>query len=201
MERAVVVRKAAKDTNIPIRVQWEPYFLNKNTPPGGEDLMEHLAQKYGNDAVARFSRPGNPLDVAGEKVGIKFNKSRRIIPTQACHRIMEYLNQNHPNKSDQFMNILFQKYFEDGLDVSRDDVLIQSASEIGISDADTHMALQSNELLADVMKKVDHAQRALHVRGVPHFFVSSNNGGRPIDFSGAQPPDIIAEALQMAYRT
>ena len=48
--------KASGDTKVPVKINWEPFFLNHNTPDEGEDLMEHLKNKYGQAAVARFGK-------------------------------------------------------------------------------------------------------------------------------------------------
>lgn len=48
---------------------WLPYQLNANTPPEGEDMMEHLLEKYGPQAISTYGKPGNPLELAGKKVG------------------------------------------------------------------------------------------------------------------------------------
>ena len=82
--------KASNDTKVPVKINWEPFFLNQNTPDEGEDLMEHLKNKYGAAAVERFGKPDNPLNRAGERVGIKFNTTRRVINTLKAHRLVEY---------------------------------------------------------------------------------------------------------------
>jgi predicted DsbA family dithiol-disulfide isomerase len=115
---------AIKASGVKVEVQWRPYFLSLNTPPEGEDLMEHLESKYGKAAVTRFSAPGNPMDVAGEKVGIKFNKARRFVNTMEGHRLMEWCNNTHPDRSDSLMEALFHAYFEEGKDISMKEELL-----------------------------------------------------------------------------
>ena len=110
---------AANTTKVETKIKWEPFLLNANTPEEGEDMMEHLTRKYGPGVVARFAAPNNPLDVAGARVGITFNRNRRVIPTIRCHQLMEWVNKTHPEKANELMEKLFKAYFEDAIDVSK----------------------------------------------------------------------------------
>mmetsp|Transcript_2263 Transcript_2263/g.2360 ORF Transcript_2263/g.2360 Transcript_2263/m.2360 type:complete len:170 (+) Transcript_2263:225-734(+) len=166
--------------------------------PDGEDLIEHLTKKYGRERAAQFTAPGNPLQRAGELAGIYFNSNRRVIPTEKCHIIIEYLNQHLPEKSNDFMEGLFRQYFEEGKDVSQQDILLQVARDCEVEPHSIDNALQSSKYLDDVISKTDYIQKNMKVRGVPYFIIKSQQGGRPITFSGAQPIDIMIEALQMA---
>ena len=112
-----------------MEVVWEPFFLNHNMPPEGEDLMAHLMNKYGPAAVERYGKPGNPLEVAGLKVGIHFNPERRIIPTLDAHRVCEWVKHNNPEEADSFMEHMFHAYFEAGKDLSKHDNLLAVVDE------------------------------------------------------------------------
>lgn len=171
-----------------VDVQWKPYFLSVNTPVEGEDLMEHLAAKYGRAAVEKFSQPGNPLDQAGDRVGIRFNRTRRFVNTLNGHRLMEWCNKKHPDRSDALMEKIFHAYFEQGRDVSKTEVLTELASETGLgSSADELKTMLSSEDYKDEVLQYDRqVKQHLRVSGVPYFIVHNNNEARPTAFSGAQ---------------
>jgi predicted DsbA family dithiol-disulfide isomerase len=188
--------------DVTVQKEWLPFLLNENTPEEGEDMMEHLTAKYGKQMVEKFSAPNNPLDVAGAKVGVKFNKARRVIPTMRAHQLMEYANKSHPDKSNALMDLLFSKYFEQAVDVSKVDQLLAIATEVGLDPTEAREAIESPALKDEVMKQIHYARRQLRVSGVPYVIIQ-REGGKPISFSGAQPPDIIAEQLleAMEYDT
>ena len=73
--------------------------------------MEHLRAKYGPGVVAQFDRPGNPLDKAASKVGITFNKNRRIIRTADSHRLVEWCKATDAARADKLMELLFHQCF------------------------------------------------------------------------------------------
>ena len=157
--------------------------------------MEHLAKKYGRQMVERFNAPGNPLNAAGEKVGIKFNRSRRFINTTNGHRLMEWCNQNTPDKSNSLMESIFHAYFEDGKDVSKIEELLAIASTAGLDVDAVRSMLSTDEYRQEVLQYDRQVKTQLRVSGVPYFIVESNTGARPTAFSGAQPAELIAEVL------
>ena len=61
-----------------VAVSWKPFYLNPDMGPEGENLREHLINKYGEAMVKRFDAPNNPLSSAGCSVGINFNQDRRV---------------------------------------------------------------------------------------------------------------------------
>lgn len=209
------------------QVDWQPFFLNTDTPEEGEDLKEHITKKYGAEMARRFSGPDNPLAVAGQKVGISFNPARRVIPTGRCHVVMEHVNQTRGiEKGNDLMKVLFKmyahsgtfpasriiialialvrlrngrmlgsRYFEEGLDVSRIPQLLVACTTVfgEASRAEFAALLQDDTKLAEQVREKDRAAKSrLRVSGVPFFIIGTAT------FSGAQPPEMLAEVLQEA---
>lgn len=180
---------------ITIEVDWQPFFLNRNTPAEGEDMMEHLTHKYGSAAVARFSAPDNPLDRAASKVGITFNKSRRIVRTADSHRLVEWCKATKPESEDVLMETLFKAYFEDAADLSTHGALVACAAGSGLDATAAEAMLKSDEYVGLVDSKASSWSRQ-GVSGVPFFVIHPHSGeGQPVAFSGAQPTELIAQVL------
>ena len=60
------LEKAGQLTGIKFKIIWEPFYLNGSSmPEEGEDIMEHISKKYGPAMAAKFSKPDNPLSLAG----------------------------------------------------------------------------------------------------------------------------------------
>lgn len=161
--------------------------------------MEHLLHKYGPAAVERYGRPGNPLDVAGLKVGIHFNPARRVIRTLDAHRVCEWAKSSAPDVADTLMERMFHAYFEGGKDLSKHAELLAVVAECpGLDRSACAALLAGAELSAETsFKGRSWSQRG--VSGVPYFIVARKNaapGERPTAFSGAQPPEVIAELLE-----
>mmetsp|Transcript_9812 Transcript_9812/g.19561 ORF Transcript_9812/g.19561 Transcript_9812/m.19561 type:complete len:159 (-) Transcript_9812:126-602(-) len=154
-------------------------------------MMEHLTKKYGAAAVARFSTPGNPLDTAGAKVGITFNKTRRIIRTTDAHRLMEWAKSTPVLKAaaNDFMEAMFKAYFEEAKDLSKHEELLDVAEGAGLPRDDASSVLNSDKF-ADVVQTKDESNKTMGISGVPFFLIG------PYKFSGAQPPEVMAEVIE-----
>jgi predicted DsbA family dithiol-disulfide isomerase len=195
---------ASKTTNIPVTVEWLPFFLNSSTPEEGEDLKEHITKKYGAEASARFGAPNNPLYVAGSKVGIEFDSSRKVIPTLRCHSLMEHTKEKHGNdKANELMDALFNRYFEKAQMVHQAPILKEIYAQLDLpwsEEVDAALAADSPQSKG-VIAGDRSAKTQLRVSGVPFFILERNDGSRPIAFSGAQPAEVIGDALQEASAT
>ena len=179
---------------------WAPYQLNANTPDEGEDLMEHLLGKYGPQAVARYGMPGNPLEVAGQKVGVIFNPARRVVQTMKCHQLMAYCNEISPDSGNKLMDTLFRRYFEEAQDVSKEEILLEAAVECGLPSEGARDAIRGKKYITEILSEINYSQRVLRINGVPHVSIQSPKAGKKaISFSGAQPVSVIAEQLIMMY--
>lgn len=187
------MKEASNIANVQLEITWKPFFLNIDTPKEGLDLLEYLISKYGQAAVTRFNSSGNPLDLAGAKVGITFNKNRRVINTVDCHRIMEWCNQSYPSISNQLMEKMFQAYFENGTDISRSNELLTVVGSCGLNESEAERILQSNQYRDEVIA-FDRQVKSKRVSGVPFFIIESNvEGKKPVQFSGAQVCDDITK--------
>jgi predicted DsbA family dithiol-disulfide isomerase len=180
------LEQAARESGVPINVSWMPFFLDPNTPKEGEDLLEHLIAKYGKSMVERFSAPNNPLDQAGQRVGISFNKSRRFINTIDCHRLMEWCNRTTPEKSDALMESLFHAYFEEAKDLSNREQLIEVAVGSGFERSVLEEIVNSETYHDEVIRADREGKQRYRVSGVPFFIIEPADGSRPTAFSGAQ---------------
>jgi len=190
------LEKASALTTIPVTIQWEPFFLNENTPEEGEDLFDHISKKYGPAMAARFSNPDNPLSQAGKKVGINFNPSRRLIATVRCHIAVDHVNKEFGiEKGNELMKVLFRCYFEEAKNVNNKEILLDCIAEVLGGDASraSFAQLIDDEALANEVRAKDRLVKTrMRVSGVPYFVIGANS------FSGAQPSEIIAEALEDA---
>lgn len=192
------LEKAGALTTTPITVHWEPFLLNGNTPEEGEDLEEHISKKYGPAMAARFSSPDNPLTQAGRKVGINFNPARRVISTLRCHVVVDHVNKEFGiDKGNELMKVLFRCYFEEAKDVNNKAILLDCVAEVlGDACKVAFAPLLDDETLASQVRAKDHLVKTrMRVSGVPYFIIGANA------LSGAQPPEVIAEAIEDAKTT
>ena len=108
----------------------------------------------GRDKAILFTSPNNPLDKAGSKVGITFNPARRIIKTEASHRLVEWCKEVEPAKEDALMEVMFKAYFEEASDLSKHDALVACATAAGLDAEAAKTMLTSTRFQSEVTTKV-----------------------------------------------
>jgi predicted DsbA family dithiol-disulfide isomerase len=195
LETALSLTPLAKAT-----VDWKAFYLNSSIPDEGEDLYEHIKNKYGKDIADKMNSPESPLVAAGQKVGITFNPNRRVINTTNPHRVMIFLHENgYEALERKFMDILFAEYFEQGRDVSKLDILEECLGQLGDSviDMDKFKAeMSTGKYTADVTASDRLAKYKYKVSGVPFFIITNNRPGEtPVGLSGAQPPHVLKQVI------
>ncbi len=189
---------------------------------GGVGFEEYITKKYGRAAAKRFLGGKSQLDTTAERAGLTFKKDRKVFPSRRAHVLMEHLKSTFGDDSKEanaVMVALFRKYFEEGLnpnslDTLRD-ILVEDVNILGNEDGDSleikiekaMTAAEDEELLNDVLQK-DSYHKSQGVNGVPFFIIEQFGGDgeandtekkkkrQPVTFSGAYPPDFIAQELE-----
>lgn len=133
---------ALGQTGFGANLRWHPFELNPAMPDEGQNLREHLMQKYGISAEASVTARER-LAQLGAELGFTFNYSdeMRMVNTFRAHQLLlwaEAQNLQHPLKM-----ALFQAYFTDGLDVSSPDVLCAVAASVGLDGDEARAVLDS----------------------------------------------------------
>lgn len=200
------LQAASQQTNVPIRLSWEPFLLNPRMSAEGQDMEEHLVQKYGPSARQMLHDPNSRLKQMGEAVGIHFNNNRRMINTIAAHQLMEFVKEKYGNeKANALMEQLYECYFVQAQDISKIETLVQVANGVSISADDVQRAMV--EIPATlILQKDRQVKQNLGVSGVPFFMIYGADDGdeedkddnSPTTFSGAYPVHFIADLLLKA---
>jgi predicted DsbA family dithiol-disulfide isomerase len=93
---------------------------------------------------------------------------------------------------DAAVERLFKAYFTDGLALADHETLVRLGGEIGLDPDAVRAMLAGDDFAADVQAEADEAL-GLGIQGVPCFVID-----RRYAVSGAQPPELILQALERA---
>ena len=74
---------------VPVELCFQPFELNPDMPPEGEDLAEHLRRKYGA-APERLAATQQMLRERGAELGFTFGERTRIWNTFDAHRLLHW---------------------------------------------------------------------------------------------------------------
>lgn len=146
-------------------IRWHPFELNPDMPPEGQNLREHITQKYGSTPEQSDQNRAH-LVALGKELGIEFNfnKNSRIVNTFAAHQLLGWAQTKgvqHPLKL-----ALFAAHFGEGRDVSDLSVLAAIAGEVGL-DTDEAMAILENESHAEETRAHEQFWTSRGITGVP----------------------------------
>lgn len=144
------------------------------------DKIEAYKLKFGSEKRVRdiFARVG----AAMKRVGINLTTDGKIGNTLDSHRLVEYAKEC--GKQDEVIERIMSAYFEKGLDISSQAVLVTIAKEAGVDDAEDF--LKSTKLKNETKNLATKLRRQYGISGVPYFVFNEEYA-----YSGAQPVDHI----------
>lgn len=176
-------------------IHWHPFQLNPGMPVEGQNLFEHIQQKYGSsreDAQAMRDR----ITALGAEAGFEFNfrDDHRAYNTFDAHRGIHWAGTH--NRGTEMSQALFQAYFTQARNPSDPEVLASAANQIGLDGEELLGILASDRFTDEVKAGLKEAQQ-LGISGVPTFILN-----RKYSLTGGQPVDVFRQALrQIANET
>jgi predicted DsbA family dithiol-disulfide isomerase len=181
-------RARAMRPDWPVRLRWHPFFLNPHLPPEGMDRATYVRRKFGGDARQVYRR----IENAGREDGVEFAFARmpRTPNTMLAQRLILFAEEH--GQADAVVRALFRALFQEGRDVCRLDELAAIAAEAGLDRAEVSAFLSGDRLEREVIAAHQQAERA-GIHGVPVFIVEREHA-----ITGAQPPEILADLLDVA---
>lgn len=172
----------------PLQVEWHPFQLNPDLPPGGADRRAYLEAKFGgrDRAVQIYARV---MQAAGE-AGVEINLDRieRQPNTLDAHRLIHWAGIE--GRQSAVVSALFRAYFRDGRDIGDSAVLAEIAADAGLDRAMIVRLLASDADADDIRTRDAHA-RERGVTGVPTFIL-----GNSYVLQGAQPFEVWRDVLR-----
>jgi len=174
--------------DVPVKLQFRPFFLNPWVPREGISREDYLTQKFGS-VEAYKGIAGRVVTAAGEE-GLTYRPElvKRQPNTTDCHRLIHWAEVL--GKSAEMKQRLMELYFRDGGDLTDVNVLVQAAADVGLDAEDVRKRLATDE---DVALISGQAQEAADkgISGVPTFVFAQKYA-----VSGAQPADQLARAIR-----
>ena len=150
--------EALKQTQTDYEIHWHPFELNPNMPAEGQNMREHIIEKYGSSAQESDSSRAR-ITEAGAEVGFDFNftDDMRMHNTFNLHQLLHWAQpQGHMHELKQ---ALFTAHFTHGRNISANEVLADIAAEVGLDRAEAVAVLEDQRFAQDVRELEQHWQR------------------------------------------
>ena len=180
-------------SDIDATLHFQPFELNPHMPPGGQDIDEHLQQKYGA-TPEQGAQTREMIRARGAALGFTFNmdKRSRIYNTFDAHRILHWAGLE--GRQGEMELALFGAYFTDGQDPGSHELLVRLAGDVGLDAERAKAILASDEFAREVRELEAFYQRA-GIHSVPAVIINDRHL-----ISGGQPPEVFEQALRELAR-
>lgn len=177
-------------SEVPVDLVFEPFELNPQMGPEGEDAVEHLSRKYGLTAEQLAANREN-LRQRGAAVGFAFGPRTRVWNTFDAHRLLLWAaEEGGPAAQRALKHALLEAYHSQDRNPGDHDVLAAAAEASGLDPQRASEVLGSDAYAAEVRRREAHWQ-GLGIHSVPSAIVD----GRWL-IQGGQPPEAFESALR-----
>ncbi len=172
-------------------LHFQPFELNPQMPPGGQDITEHLTQKYGSTAEQQ-AQIRQTIRQRGAEVGFTFNPAGRgrIWNTFNAHRLLHWAGLEGAAKQVSLKKALLAAYQGRGESPESHEVLLAAVAEAGLDEARARAILAGDEYAAEVRELEQFYQRA-GIHSVPAVIINDRHL-----ISGGQPAAVFEQALR-----
>lgn len=172
-------------------IHFQPFELNPQMPPEGEDAVGHLQRKYGMPAEQAAANQQAIVD-RGAALGFTFDMERRarIYNTFDAHRLLHWAEGEGEGRQRALKHALLRAYFSEGRDVSDRDTLVDIATGAGLPGGRAREILES-DAFAEEVRIGEQFFQSHGIRAVPAIIIE-----RKHLVSGGQPPEVFEQALR-----
>lgn len=179
-------------------LHFQPFELNPQMPSGGQDITEHLTQKYGSTPEQQ-AEAREAIRQRGAELGFTFSKEGRdrIYNTFDAHRLLHWagLQTTRPaGLQPALKRALFQAYFSHGESPESHPLLLRLAGEVGLDAVRAREILASDEYAAEVRAR-ERLYTDAGIHSVPAVIVNEQ-----YLISGGQPVEVFEQALRQILR-
>lgn len=172
-------------------LHFQPFELNPAMADGGQDITEHLGQKYGINAE-QIAANTEAIRQRGAALGFEFGlgKRSRIYNTFNAHRLLAWAATQGEGRQLALKHALLKAYFTDGQSPGDTEVLVNAASACGL-DATVARAVLGGDNFAAEVREVEAFYQRQGIHAVPAVIINDRHL-----ISGGQPVEVFEQALR-----
>ena len=180
---------AQMEGSFAVDIHWQPFELNPRMPPEGQELREHLAEKYGTSTEQSRGARSRLVEL-GESLGFKFDyfDGMRIYNTFMAHQLLHWAAEQ--GKQTELKLALFDAFFSRRENVGDIRLLSTVAGRVGLDPGEARAVLSSG-CYAEAVRLEQARWLDREVHAVPMFYF---NDGYPVP--GAQEARTFVRVLE-----
>ncbi len=173
-------------------LHFQPFELNPHMPAGGQDIGEHLTEKYGSTPEQQ-EQIRAMIRQRGAEVGFSFHPGGRgrVYNTLDAHRLLHWaglVGADGPQYA--LKKALLEAYQGRAECVESHDVLLAAVAQAGMDVAQAQAILES-DTYADDVRAVERYYQGAGIHSVPAIIINDRHL-----ISGGQPVEVFEKALR-----
>lgn len=176
---------------ISAELHFQPFELNPHMGSEGQDMTEHLSEKYGSTPEQQ-AQIRETIRQRGAEVGFTFKPEGRgrIWNTFDAHRLLHWAGLQGADKQHALKKELLTAYHGRAENVSDAEVLANACASVGL-DAAQARAILAGDDYADAVRQNELQWQQAGIRSVPAIVIN-----RQYLISGGQPVETFEQALR-----
>ena len=180
---------AAIGGDVAADIRFAPFELNPDMPPEGQNIAEHIAEKYGATPEQSASNRAT-IQARAAELGFTMTGTAdsRIYNTFDAHRLLHWAGEQ--GRQAALKRRLFAVYFTEQRNPADHEILAEAATDAGLDAADARAVLASSRY-ADEVRAAERHSHERGITGVPAIIINDK-----YLISGGQPPAIFEKALR-----
>ncbi|WP_298363621.1 DsbA family oxidoreductase [uncultured Lutibacter sp.] len=184
------LEKAIEDMGIQdkIELDWQPFELNPKMPKEGQNVIEHITEKYGSSLEdQKLSK--QQMTEYGAELGFKFNyfDEMRIVNTRDAHVLLDFAKEK--GKQTELNLRYVAAFFSNKKDISDRTILLDELEKVGLDKNEAILRLASETAINKIIEE-EKTWQSMGVSSVPTFVFNRKSA-----LSGAQPVDVFKQVL------
>lgn len=180
--------KALEASGTDHEIHWHPFELNPDMPPEGQNLREHVTEKYGTTKEQSQDSRLKMIEI-GADLGFTFSfaDDMRMHNTFNVHQLLHWADQL--GRMNDLKQALFVAHFSHRRNLSDSNVLADIAAEIGLERSEAQRILDDQRFATEV-RTAENDWLNKGISGVPAMIFNNRHL-----VTGAQGVDNYASIL------
>ena len=179
-------------------LHFQPFELNPTMPQEGQDINEHLAQKYAS-SPEQLAAIRETLRQRGAEVGLAFSLEGRdrIYNTFDAHRLLYWAGLPASRTAGlqlALKKFLFKAYFSAGESPAAHPLLLRAAASVGLDEIRAQQILSGDEYAIEVRAQ-ERLYAAAGIHSVPAVILNEEHL-----ISGSRSVAVYVQALRILAR-
>lgn len=172
-------------------IHFQPFELNPQMPAEGQEIGEHIREKYGSTPEQSAA---NRTMIRDRAAALGFTmtmaEGSRIYNTFDAHRLLHWAGLEGGEAQRALKHALFDAYFTQGRNPGDEAVLVAAAGKAGLDQEAAREVIESGRY-TDEVRSEERRWQAEGISAVPAVIID-----RKYLISGGQPPEAFERALR-----